>query len=158
MERINKLYTIVGLIITCGLFFALAAQAGEVDEATTISFSASVEIPGQVLPAGTYLFKRADNGAEQNFVQIFDSDGIKLFATVPTIPTERLAPTGNTTLTLAEQESGAPDALLKWFYPGSLTGHEFMYSARENKKLAEDRQQTINGNSTRTNSETQAGD
>jgi len=59
---------------------------------------------------------------------------------------------------LPEQGSGKPDALLTWFYPGCLTGHEFRYSAREEKQLAQARQQTIVVNSKATNSAVQAGD
>jgi hypothetical protein len=158
MERINKFYILIGMVIAFGLFAAFAAYADEFDEATTITFSAPVELPGQVLPAGTYVFKLADNGSEPNVVQIFNSDETKLYATVQTIPIDRQEPTGDVTITLAEQGSGTPDALLKWFYPGSLTGHEFRYSTREEKELAQDRQQTIVLNPNTTNSEAQAGE
>ena len=158
MERINKLYMIIGLVITFGLFFAIAAQADEFDKATTMTFSAPVQIPGKTLPAGTYLFKLADNGSDQYLVQIFNSDGTKLYATIPTIPTDLQEPMDKTAVTLAEQGSGAPDALLKWFYPGSVTGHEFIYSARKRKELAQDKQQTIVTNPDTTNSEAQAGE
>ena len=33
--------------------------------------------------------------------------------------------------------------LLKWFYPGSFTGHEFVYSKQEAMELAQDKQDTI---------------
>src|SRR5947209_16133455 len=39
-----------------------------------------------------------------------------------------------------------PDALLKWFYPGRDTGHEFVYSGQQEKQLAQDTQQTIVAN------------
>ena len=52
--KINKTYIAVGLIIAFSLFFGLAAHAGESDQASTITFSQPIQIPGQVLPAGTY--------------------------------------------------------------------------------------------------------
>jgi hypothetical protein len=42
-----------------------------------------------------------------------------------------------------EPETGNPDALLKWFYPGRVTGNEFVYSKQKEKELAQDKQQTI---------------
>jgi hypothetical protein len=142
MERINKLYIIIGLVIAFGLFFGIAAYADEADQATTITFSEPVEIPGQVLPAGSYLFKLVNNGSDTDVVRIFSSDGRVLYATLLTDATDRQRPTGNTVITLAEQ-SGAPDALLKWFYPGNLTGSKFVYPGHEEKQLARNVQKTL---------------
>jgi hypothetical protein len=158
MEKINKLYVIIGLVIAFGLFFEIAAHADEFDEATTITFSAPVQIPGKVLPPGTYLFKLADTESDSNLVHIFNSDGTVLYGTVQTIPTERQQPTGDTAITLAEQGSGKPDALLKWFYPGRLTGNEFMYHGDREKELAQDVQRTILADANNSNSDAQAGD
>ena len=157
MKR-NKFNIMLGIAIALGLSFGVAAHADEADQATIITFSAPVEIPGQVLPAGKYLFKLAGNGSDPNFVQIFNADGTRLYATLSTIPTELQEPLDHTAVTLAEQGTGTPDALVKWFYPGSVTGHQFMYSSHEEKQLAQDRQQTIVANTGTTNSEVQAGD
>ena len=158
MERINKLYMIIGLVIAFGLFFEITAHADELDETTIVTFSAPVQIPGQVLPAGTYLFKLADHGSEPNIVQVFNSDGTKLYATVQTIPTLRPKATDDTAMTLAEQGSGNPDALLKWFYPGNQTGNEFLYPGHQEKQLLQDAQRTVLVGSNTANSEAQAGD
>jgi len=124
--KINKGYIAVGLIIAFTLFFELAAHADEFDQATTITFSQPIQIPGQVLPAGTYLFKLADSNSNQNIVQVFNTDRTVLYATLQTIATERQEPTGDTAVTLAEPESGGPNVLVKWFYPGRETGNEFL--------------------------------
>jgi hypothetical protein len=47
--NINKGYIAIGLIIAFGLFFELAAHADESDQATTITFSQPIQVPGQVL-------------------------------------------------------------------------------------------------------------
>ena len=49
--KIHKLYIALGLLIAFGLFFELAAHADESNESTKITFSAPIQIPGQVLPA-----------------------------------------------------------------------------------------------------------
>jgi hypothetical protein len=144
--KINKGYIVVGLIIAFSLFFGLAAHADESDQSTTITFSQPIQIPGQVLPAGTYLFKLEDSNSNQNIVQVFNADGTVLYATLQTIATERQEPTGHTMVALAEQGAGQPDALLKWFYPGRETGNEFVYPTQKEKELAQDKQQTIVAN------------
>ena len=144
--KINKGYIVVGLIIAFSLFFELAAHADESDQSTTITFSQPIQIPGQVLPAGAYLFKLEDSNSNQNIVQVFNADGTVLYATLQTIAAERQEPTGHTMVALAEQGAGQPDALLKWFYPGRETGNEFVYPTQKEKELAQDRQQTIVAN------------
>jgi hypothetical protein len=141
--KINKGYIIAGLIIAFGLIFELAAHADELDLATTLTFNQPIQIPGQVLPAGTYFLKLADRDSATHMVQIFSSDRSVLYGTFLTIPTERQQPTGDTELTLAEPEAGGPDVLVKWFYPGRETGNEFVYSKQTERELAQDRQQTI---------------
>jgi hypothetical protein len=144
--KINKGYIVVGLIIAFTLFFELAAHADESDQATTITFSQAIQIPGKVLPAGTYLFKLADSDSNENIVQIFNADRTVLYATLQTVSTDRQEPTGHTAVVLAKQGAGQPDALLKWFYPSRETGNEFLYPKQKEKELAQDRQQTIVAN------------
>jgi hypothetical protein len=144
--KINNGYFIVGLIIAFTLFFELAAHADEADQSTTITFSAPIQVPGQVLPAGTYLFKLVNRDSDLNTVQIFNSDRTVLYATFETIPTQRAEPTGDTVVALAEQGGGQPVALMKWFYPGNEIGHEFVYPKEKEKELAQDKQQTIVAN------------
>src|ERR1700738_2001165 len=144
--KINKAYIAVGLIVAFTLFFELAAHADESDQATTITFSDPIQIPGQVLPAGTYLFKLANSDSDRNIVQVFNADRTVLYATLQTIATERQEPTDDTAVTFAEQGAGKPEVLLKWFYPGRETGNEFLYSKEKEKELAQDRQQTIVAN------------
>jgi len=139
---INKSYIAVGLIIALSLFFGLAAHADEADESTTISFSQPIQIPGRVLPAGTYVFKLASTD-DLNVVQVFNADRTVLYANLQTIATDRPEPTDHTVVALAEQGAGQPDVLLKWFYPGRETGKEFLYPQQKEKELAQDKQQTV---------------
>jgi hypothetical protein len=141
--KTNKGYIFLGLMIALTLFFELAAHAEPIDRSTKLTFSEPIQIPGEVLPAGTYLFRLADGESGQHVVQIFNADGTVPYVTVLTIATERPYPTGDTVVALAEQGVGNPDALLKWFYPGRVTGNEFLYSKQKEVELAQDKQQTI---------------
>jgi len=144
--KINKLYVVIGLIIAFTLFLELAAHADESDQASTITFSEPVQIPGQVLPAGTYLFKLVNSASDRHIVQILSPESTDVYATLQTIATERREPTGDTAVTFAEQGAGKPEVLVKWFYPGREIGSEFLYPKEKEKELAQDRQQTVVAN------------
>ena len=51
----------IGLVLL-GALFVRNVRADEWDKKTIVSFSAPVQIPGTVLPAGTYVFKDANLG------------------------------------------------------------------------------------------------
>jgi hypothetical protein len=142
--RIHKLYIVLGLMIAIGFFLELAAHADESNQLTKITFSAPVQIPGQVLPAGTYTFLRA-NDDDLDLIQIFNADRTLLLATMQTVPTEAREPADDITVTLAEQQSGNPPLLVKWFYPGRMTGHEFVYPKEQAHEIAQARQETFVG-------------
>jgi hypothetical protein len=120
-----------------------AARASEEDQATKLTFNKAVQIPGRVLPAGTYWFILADNNAIPSIVQIFNSDRSTLYATILTINAERLNPTGNTAITFADRGSMQPETIVTWFYPGYTSGHEFVYSNREQQELAQVKHRTV---------------
>jgi hypothetical protein len=103
------------------------AKADESDQKTVVTFSEPVDIPGQVLPAGTYVFKLADSGADRDVVQVYNEDENHLYGTFLTIPDYRLRPAGKTIISFDERPTGSPEALKAWFYPGENYGHEFVY-------------------------------
>jgi len=140
--KINKIALLIAFAIASVLFLEVAARADEANQSIKLTFSQAIEIPGQILPAGTYLFKLADRN-DLNVVHIFNPEGTRLYATFQTITAEREEPTGDTVLVLAQQPEGRPETLVKWFYPGDATGHELVYSKQEEQQLAQDRQQTI---------------
>ncbi len=133
----------IAFVVAFVLFFEVSAHADMSDQATQITFSQPVQIPGQVLPAGTYWFLLANISEQQDVVQIYNSDRSKLYATLETATIESQEATGHTVVKLAEQESSKPDALVAWFYPGETIGHEFLYSKGQEKQLAQDTQQTV---------------
>lgn len=138
--RINKIYIAIGMVIAFGLFFELVAHADVFDEQTAITFSAPVQIPGQVLPAGTYIFQKADPEGDQDLVRILSVDLSVVYGTVQTVPVERREATGDTTITLTEPANGDPNVLVNWFYAGMLTGHEFVYSSEQEQAITQNKQ------------------
>jgi len=128
------------------LFLAIvlvpSARADLWNQKIEVRFSEAVAIPGQVLPAGTYWFVLA-NTQDRNMVQIFNVDWSKLYATLDTVPDFRWRATNRTELTFAERPHDQPQAILAWFYPGMLTGHEFLYPGAQAKRLEADIHQAV---------------
>ncbi len=119
-----------------GLASAASARADEFNKQTILTFSQPVEIPGQVLPPGTYMFKLADTMSDRHIVQIFTADGSRIIATVMAIPDYRLTTTDQTVITFNEVPKGAPEAIRAWFYPGNSIGQEFVYPKSRATQLA----------------------
>jgi hypothetical protein len=138
----RKAFITLGLLLAFVMMLS-SARASERDQATEITFSQSVQIPGRVLPAGTYRFVVSDGNTSRNIVQIFNSDRSVLYATVLTINTESLTTTDKTTITFAEREPMQPQTILSWFYPGRTAGHQFVYSNMEQQELAQVKHYTI---------------
>ena len=144
--KIHNTYIIIGLIIAFAAFFELSAHADELHQTSKLTFSQPIVVPGRVLPAGTYVFRLASSNSNLDLVQIFNADQTHLYGTFETISAERQTSAADTVVTLAQQGSGNPDTLVKWFYPGLLTGHEFVYSKTEERDIAHDRQQVVEAN------------
>ena len=126
-------------------FFALAfatyapsAYANTWNQSTELTFNSPVQIPGAVLPAGTYWFVLADMPSDRSVVEIFNHNHTCLLATDMTVPTYRDQRTSKTEIRFAERPHGSPVAILQWFYPGRLQGHEFLYRHKEERELVRD--------------------
>lgn len=131
----------LGIIISC--MMTAPARADEWNQSTKLTFSQPVQIPGRILPAGTYWFLLAENDADRDIVEVFSEDRTTEYATLYTVPSERSNPADNTLLTFAQAESNGTPALVNWTYPGEMTGHEFIYSKSEEPKLLRAAQETI---------------
>ena len=129
-------FAFLALLAAGAAWFAPAARADEWDKQTMLTFNSPVEVPGAVLPAGTYVFRLADSPSDRDIVQIFTDDHKHLMATILAIPAYREEPTDKTVVTFEERPSGSPEALHKWFYPGETEGFEFVYPKSERQYAA----------------------
>ena len=120
-----------------------AVTADELDKKTIVTFSAPVEVPGKVLPAGTYVFKLLDSSSNRNIVQIFDKDEKHLIATMLALPDYRLKPADKPVIQFDERASGSPPALEAWFYPGDDYGQQFVYPHTRAVELAKRTNQNV---------------
>ena len=129
MKLFKVLAVISGLALLALVFTpGLKADNNVWNKTTTLTFSQPFEIPGgQVLPAGTYIFKLLDSPYDRDIVQIFNQDQTHIYATVLAIPNRRLHAPENTIMNFTERASGSPVAIKAWFHPGERYGQEFVY-------------------------------
>lgn len=133
----NKLQTKMMLLAGLGALLLLpGARADQWDQKTVFTFGGPVEIPGQILPAGTYVFKLHSSVSNRHIVQVFNKDENHIFGTFLAIPDYRLRPSSKPIIKFHERPAGSPDAVRAWFYPGRNYGHEFVYPKTEAVALA----------------------
>ena len=118
------------------VWLAPAIAFGQWSERTTLTFSDPVMVPGATLQPGTYVFQLVDPGSASDAIEIRKEDG-SLVTTTITVPTKRMEAKGDTVLKFNPTEPGTPPALAAWFYPGSIYGHQFVYSEEEAKAIAQ---------------------
>jgi len=110
---------------------------------TVVTFTQPVEIPGQVLPSGTYTIEVYESFGNRHIVRFYNADRTKLIATVLAIPNTRIKPEGDNVMTFAERPGNAPNALKAWFYPGDNFGQEFVYPKTRAVQLAQVTQENV---------------
>jgi hypothetical protein len=133
----------MGAMVMLGLTALPALKADPWDRKTVITISQPLEVPGVVLPAGTYVMKLLDSSSNRHIVQIMNEKQNHQLALTMAIPAERLRPTDKTVLTMYEGSQGAPPALRTWFYPGDTVGQEFLYARRQAVRISERTNATV---------------
>jgi LPXTG-motif cell wall-anchored protein len=129
-------------VATLGLFAVIASPQEQCcyQKHSIFTFSQPVEVPGRVLPAGTYTFMLQDSNQNRHIVQIWNDSRQNLIATVQAAPawrnTVRNTVTGTTVLNFEERAVGAPEAIHTWFYPGDNFGQTFVYPKVETQIAA----------------------
>jgi hypothetical protein len=137
VRKFAKLFLLVAFLI--GL---PAARASQADQAVKVTFSQDVQVPGRVLSAGTYWFVVPEFN-ERFEVEVFNADRTKLITMFLTNDAQRAEANEHGVFTFAERGPSEPQAIMKWFYPGNTTGHEFVYPKQLEKELAKDKHDTV---------------
>jgi hypothetical protein len=127
MRRIKTLKLAVCAAILCAAL-GTSARADNWDRKTVVNFSDAVEIPGQILPPGTYVFKLVNLPGNRNLVQIMSEDQTYVYATLETVSSYRWHAPDQTLFRLDERSGDSPEALRTWYYPGDSRGVSFIYS------------------------------
>jgi hypothetical protein len=126
-----------------GMLNTTIVRADEYDKKTIFTFNEDVQVPGKVLPAGTYVFKLLDSDSDRNIVQIFNADETQLVATIFAISDYRTKTPEKAIVSFDERPRGQPQAIRAWFYPGDNYGVEFVYPKQRATELAQATQQPV---------------
>src|SRR4249920_3321983 len=88
MNLYRKL-TLAALATTVLAVLTPNARAQMLEERERVTFSGPVEVPGVVLPAGSYVFEALENG---HLTRILSADATHVYATLFTVPDEQREP------------------------------------------------------------------
>jgi len=143
MKEVAVMKKITTLLFLLAFLTVLpAVQADEWNQATKFTFSQPVEIPGRVLPAGTYIFELL-NGFNHEIVRISNEDRTKVVALISAIPCRQNGLLGKSAVILAERQESQPEAVIAWTYPGRLDGHQFLYPRQVQTALSKSKRDTF---------------
>ena len=143
MKKSAVIRNLITVAILLAFFIVLpVVRADEWNQATLFTFSQPVQIPGQVLPAGTYLFELVDS-FNHEIVRISHADRTNVIAVIQARPTLQKGLSGKAAIVLAERGVSQPEAIVAWSYPGRVEGHQFLYPKQVQEEVAKDKQDTI---------------
>ena len=132
MNVYRKITLATLVVIAAAVVITPNAHAQILEEKVTVKFSEPVEIPGEVLPAGVYIFEAVENG---HTTRIVSADEKKVYATLLTMPDQLLTePMDQATVILGESPDGGPQRVTAWFYPGDSVGYQFIYAKTDSGK------------------------
>ena len=126
------------LLGTLAVATALApatTRAADLDNQTTLTFAAPIEVPGTTLQPGTYVFETVPGQGSSHTVRIHSGDTTKLITTVDAVSMKRDGPSDVVQYRPTILGS-APTALKGWFGAGKTTGYQLVYAEKEAAAIA----------------------
>jgi hypothetical protein len=125
--------------LALALSFGSSARADDWDKKTVVTFAQDVEIPGQVLPAGTYIFKLFRSNSDRSIVQVWSQDESQLLATMITTADSYPNESGRPyfVLDMTGTDEGYPPAVVSRFFADSDEGRDFVYSGHSNSRMVD---------------------
>jgi len=126
----RKMFTGMICLMLLGTLLVPKGRADASDRKTIVTVNQPIQVPGKVLPAGTYVFKLL-NSNDLTLVAIYNADEMHLITTLRGISDSRMHTPDKTILQFEERPSGQPEALKAWFYPGDDSGVEFVYPTQK---------------------------
>lgn len=141
-------------LLLCGIFAAgtaltasTAAAQGIVPRGRPVyfTFSQAVSLPNTTLQPGKYLFKMLESNAQRTIIQVYTGDRAKLVGTYMTIEARRTSLPENAELSFLETKGAnvSAPAIGTYWYPGDVSGWEFVYPHQQAVKIAKESNHAI---------------
>ena len=122
------LHVLAGVVMFGVLSTTSTGAIWDAKRTTYFTFSRAVQIPGATLPAGSYVFERADANGPIDLVRVLAKDRSKVYLTAFTHMVDRPRDRKlEATIVLGEASANRPPAIKVWYPEGECTGHEFIY-------------------------------
>jgi len=124
----KMVHTLCGVILLGVLATSVTGAFGDSRRTTYFTFSRTVQMPGVVLPAGTYIFEVANPEGTGDVVRVLSRDRknvhlMKFTRTVYRAQSGDLKPI----ISLGESPAGNPPPVKAWYPQSETRGHEFIY-------------------------------
>jgi hypothetical protein len=132
---LKRLISTSVLVVLVGAASGASAFTGPADKRTYFTFNQPVALPGVTLPAGTYMFRLADDTTARKVIQVANKEGTQSFAMLYTMPVYRPDSPRDPEIRFMETATGAPVAVRAWWKEGERTGYGFIYSKEELEAL-----------------------
>jgi hypothetical protein len=128
---LKRLITTSVLVVLVGAASGANAFTNTSDKRTYFTFSQPVALPGVTLPAGTYMFRLADDTTTRKVINVTNKQGTESYAMLLTVPVYRPDAPRDPEVRFMETASGAPRAVRAWWQEGERTGYGFIYSKEQ---------------------------
>jgi len=127
-----------GLMLIMGLALIPGTlSADEWNRMTSFSMNQQFEVPGAILEPNTkYVIQVMDSPSARQVVQISNEARSHVITTFMAVSDPRLRPAEDTRFEFMESSVGHPVPIKSWFYPGHLTGLEFLYPKDQMQRIA----------------------
>jgi hypothetical protein len=124
----NFVRTLCGVVLLGVCATSAIGAFNDSRRTTYFTFSRAVQLPGVVLPAGTYIFEIANHESVGDVVRVSSRDRSKVHLMKFTRPIYR-QPTRDMkpTITLGESPAGNPPPVKAWYPESETRGREFLY-------------------------------
>ena len=138
MRSVNRRAAFIGcLALAIALIAPPFIRGDEWNLATKFTINHDFEVPNMVLQANTpYVIRILDSPSNRNVVQIFNEDQSRMLTMFIAISALRPEVTDDTQFTFMETLPQYPLPIKEWFYPGRLSGLEFVYPKEQAAKIA----------------------
>jgi hypothetical protein len=123
--RVSTILIFIGAALAVNDVFPL--KANDLNYRTVVSFGSPVELSGQILPAGSYVFRTL---GINDLVTVTSLDGNHRYGTFHTVPLELRALPEKARVDL-ERNGDGPDSVHALIYPGAAYGFEFVRAKSE---------------------------
>ena len=121
-------HTLLGVVLLGVLATSTTGAIANSRRTTYFTFSRSVQMPGVVLPAGTYIFEVANDTGAGDVVRVLSRDRSRVHLMKFTRFVYRpMSSDLKPTISLGESPAGTPPPVKTWYPQDETRGREFIY-------------------------------